>query len=308
MKFIQQRYLWPIFPLLKRLLPRTIASPSVAPPLAAANAPKPERLAAADEVTRLEAQAKEAGSVEFVDAMVLMYDQDTLNDESTVGSHGLTESTTVMLSMGQDPERGRKTRQEREARERRASQRKATPWALLLVISVAVHQLGWWFFYCDLGLWCGLLSCAVLLLGVRGFDRVEGHSFYWKVYHDENMWQEKKYREEWQQEKERCKAEGKKEPVEGAERGGAFFLAYILVFLFPFVYFATGLSASCSCWQVVVGGCPANQAAHMAGSDEGSGSDDGNDVQSWTDEDRWTDDDRWQRCAMSCGYSSVQIR
>ena len=87
-----------------------------------------ERLAAAGEVARLEAQAAETGSVEYVDAMALLYNQDTLDDDSTVGSHGLTEGTTVTLSMAQAPESGRAARQEwceREAEERRAPLRKA---------------------------------------------------------------------------------------------------------------------------------------------------------------------------------------
>ena len=57
--------------------------------------------------------------------MALLYNQDTLDDDSTVGSHGLTEGTTVTLSMAQDPERGRAVRQQREARERLAPLRKA---------------------------------------------------------------------------------------------------------------------------------------------------------------------------------------
>ena len=58
--------------------------------------------------------------------MALLYNQDTLDDDSTVGSHGLTEGTTVTLSMAQAPERGRAARQER--------------WALLLVVGAAAQH------------------------------------------------------------------------------------------------------------------------------------------------------------------------
>ena len=61
-------------------------------------------------------RAAKGESVEYVDAMALLYNQGTLEDASTVGSHGLTESTTVTLSMSQDPERGRAMRRERGER------------------------------------------------------------------------------------------------------------------------------------------------------------------------------------------------
>ena len=54
--------------------------------------------------------------IEYVDVVALLYNQLLLHDDSTLGSLGITESTTVMLSM-QDPERGRAMRQERELRE-----------------------------------------------------------------------------------------------------------------------------------------------------------------------------------------------
>ena len=173
-----------------------------------------ERLAAAGEVARLEAQAAEAGSVEYVDAMALLYNQDTLDDDSTVGSHGLTESTTVTLSMAQDPERGRAMRRERgeralreaeeqqrraveereaeEERERRereqreadaraAAPRKAKRWALLLFGGAAVQQVGLLSLYSDLGLQCAQLGGASMLVGALGFDcGVAGHSEDWR--------------------------------------------------------------------------------------------------------------------------------
>ena len=46
-------------------------------------------------------RAAKGEPVEYVDAMALLYNQDTLDDDSTVGSHGLTEGTTVTLSMAQ---------------------------------------------------------------------------------------------------------------------------------------------------------------------------------------------------------------
>ena len=83
---------------------------------------KPERAAlearkaeSAGEIARLEEQVREVDSVELLDAAVLLFDGQPLDDDSTVGSHGLTEGTTVTLSMAQAPERGRAVRQQREA-------------------------------------------------------------------------------------------------------------------------------------------------------------------------------------------------
>ena len=55
-------------------------------------------------------------AVEYVDAMALLYDGQPLDDDSTVGSHGLTRTTIVTLSMTQDPELGRAMRRERGER------------------------------------------------------------------------------------------------------------------------------------------------------------------------------------------------
>ena len=47
---------------------------------------------------------------------------------------------------------------------------------------VVVTQAGWWSLYSDLGLWCGLLGGAAMLVGALGFDRgVAGHSEQWRV-------------------------------------------------------------------------------------------------------------------------------
>ena len=61
-------------------------------------------------------RAAKGESVEYVDAMALLYNRQPLDDDSTVGSHGLTEGTTVTLSMAQHPERGRAMRGERAER------------------------------------------------------------------------------------------------------------------------------------------------------------------------------------------------
>ena len=140
-----------------------------------------KRVAAADEIARLEAQAREAGSVEYIDAMALLYNRQPLDDDTTVGSHGLTESTTVTLSMAQDPERGRAMRGERaerarreveaaEAEQRDAPRRRAQRWALLMAVGAAVQQAGWWSLYRELGVGLGLLGGAVMLVGALGFD------------------------------------------------------------------------------------------------------------------------------------------
>ena len=59
------------------------------------------KVAAAGEIARLEGQVREVESVEFLDAAVLLFDGQPLDDERTVGSHGLSRTTTVTLS--QDP-------------------------------------------------------------------------------------------------------------------------------------------------------------------------------------------------------------
>ena len=90
-------------------------------------------------------RAAKGESVEYVDAMALLYNQGTLEDDSTVGSHGLTESTTVTLSMSQDPERGRAMRRERGEREASAegdSLKSALETARLSQYEDALRQLG----------------------------------------------------------------------------------------------------------------------------------------------------------------------
>eukprot|EP01045_Picozoa_sp_COSAG04_P024342 COSAG04_NODE_3024_length_3267_cov_2.198548_4_plen_450_part_00 len=99
-----------------------------------------EKLAAAEQVARLEAQAREVlprllappiyshllprrSSIDYLDALVLLYNGEALDDDGTVGSHGLSRETVVGLSM-QDPAKGRQRRRER-LREARAAERKA---------------------------------------------------------------------------------------------------------------------------------------------------------------------------------------
>ncbi len=67
-------------------------------------------------------RAAKGESIEYVDAMALLYNQQPLDDDSTVGSHGLTEGTTVTLSMAQAPERGRAMRRERGERALRGAE------------------------------------------------------------------------------------------------------------------------------------------------------------------------------------------
>ena len=52
--------------------------------------------------------------------------------------------------------------------------------AYLLLCGVAVQQCGWWSFYGDLGLWCGLVGGAAALAGAVGFDCAPGHSRDWR--------------------------------------------------------------------------------------------------------------------------------
>ena len=96
-------------------------------------------------------RAAKGESVEYVDAMALLYNQGTLEDDSTVASHGLTESTTVTLSTSQDPERGRAMRRERgdgsAAEQRGASEeggslKSALEAARLSQYEEALRQLG----------------------------------------------------------------------------------------------------------------------------------------------------------------------
>ena len=90
-------------------------------------------------------RAAKGESVEYVDAMALLYNQGTLEDASTVGSHGLTESTTVTLSMSQDPERGRAMRRkrgERETSDEGGSLKAALETAHLSQYEDALRQLG----------------------------------------------------------------------------------------------------------------------------------------------------------------------
>ena len=56
---------------------------------------------------------------------------------------------------------------------------KAKRWAVLLVGGAAVQQLGWWSLYSELGLWCGLLGGAAVLVGALGFDCGVAHSVHW---------------------------------------------------------------------------------------------------------------------------------
>ena len=58
---------------------------------------------------------------------------------------------------------------------------KAKRWAVVLVGGAAVQQVGWWSLYSELGLWCGLLGGAAVLVGAFGFDRVAGHSEDWQL-------------------------------------------------------------------------------------------------------------------------------
>ena len=57
-------------------------------------------------------RAAKGESIEFVDAAVLLFDGQPLDDESTVGSHSLSRRTTVTLS-NQDASKGRERRRER---------------------------------------------------------------------------------------------------------------------------------------------------------------------------------------------------
>ena len=92
-------------------------------------------------------------SAEYLDAAVLLYNQQPLADDTTVGSHGLTRETTVTLST-QDPTRGRARREIREteaaleadaalARAQRVATRKKLAAASLLLLAVALLQLYW---------------------------------------------------------------------------------------------------------------------------------------------------------------------
>lgn len=85
------------------------------PELAALEARKAE---SAGQIARLEEQVREVESVEFLDAALLLYDGQPLDDDSTVGSHGLSRTTTVTLS-NQDARKGRARREERADREQR---------------------------------------------------------------------------------------------------------------------------------------------------------------------------------------------
>eukprot|EP01045_Picozoa_sp_COSAG04_P002279 COSAG04_NODE_81_length_27945_cov_46.142821_22_plen_773_part_00 len=79
-----------------------------------------QKVAAAEHVAQREAQARELDSLDFVDSVVLLYDQNPLDDETTVGSHGLSRETTVGIS-SQDVAKGRERRRERGERALRDS-------------------------------------------------------------------------------------------------------------------------------------------------------------------------------------------
>eukprot|EP01045_Picozoa_sp_COSAG04_P013240 COSAG04_NODE_929_length_9364_cov_4.141932_1_plen_677_part_10 len=84
----------------------------------------------------------------FLDAAVLLFDGQPLDDDSTVGSHGLSRTTTVTLS-SQDARKGRERREERAERERRErkkrearkllAKRMATATACVLLVTTGVY-------------------------------------------------------------------------------------------------------------------------------------------------------------------------
>jgi len=82
-----------------------------------------------DAIARLEEQARELEStaldlsvraLDYLDAHVLLHNGEPLDDDSTVGSHGLSRETIVGIS-NQDVAKGRERRRERAERARRES-------------------------------------------------------------------------------------------------------------------------------------------------------------------------------------------
>eukprot|EP01045_Picozoa_sp_COSAG04_P000930 COSAG04_NODE_27_length_37012_cov_29.502127_16_plen_257_part_00 len=116
---------------------------------------------------------------------------------------------------------------------------KAKRWALLLVGGAAVQQVGWWSLYTELGLWCGLLGGAAVLVGALGFDRTEGHV----------DWSDRPYTaEERREENESRRAAGLAELPEGATTGGGLFRFFFWPLLAVYGFcgaLATGNSADC---------------------------------------------------------------
>jgi hypothetical protein len=72
-----------------------------------------EKAAAAEQIARFEEQARELESLDYLDALVL-HSQEPLDDDGTVGSHGLSRETTVGIS-NKDAAQGRARREIREA-------------------------------------------------------------------------------------------------------------------------------------------------------------------------------------------------
>ena len=118
--------------------------------LAAREAQKAAYREEIDVIARLEEQARELEStpaldlsvraLDYLDAHVLLHNGEPLDDDSTVGSHGLSRETIVGIS-NQDVAKGRERRRERAERarrEREAKQKKvlaacATGFILLVV-------------------------------------------------------------------------------------------------------------------------------------------------------------------------------
>ena len=126
-------------------------------------------VAATKEIARLDEQAREAGSLEYVDAMALLFSGQPLDDDSTVGSHELARSTIVMLSMTQDPELGRARRQERSERARAAEEAaRREAWAKKARVIACKNLLEALVMGALFGFWIGLcaLLCVAVFLGV----------------------------------------------------------------------------------------------------------------------------------------------
>ena len=117
---------------------------------------------------------------------------------------------------------------------------KAKRWAVLLVGGAAVQQVGWWSLYSELGLWCGLLGGAVVLVGARGFDcGVAGHS---------QDWRDRLYTAEERREvNERRRAAGKGDVPEGVGKGGGrgLFWAFLALYAGLSVWATTVSAAKC---------------------------------------------------------------
>ena len=89
-------------------------------------------------------RAEKDESMDYLDALVLLHNREPLDDEATVGSHGLSWETTVGIS-NQDPAKGRERRRERGKRaidERLAAEARARRKQLAKLVLAACGAVG----------------------------------------------------------------------------------------------------------------------------------------------------------------------